>query len=381
MEKAYEWTFKFMRKHFGSSHKVVNIENAKCNLDGGVGLPYKYSSDYVYKQDFLDKHPNFMNEIDFSDKTHYNLMWDCFPKVEILDAQKASQKTRIICGAPVEHFLVGAQLHSSLNEAMTKGGLVSKCAMGIRTGYRGWDELYNHLPEFCENSDATRFDKSISPKLLKYVYMIRERLMIMSYTQREMFWWYFENLIFRKSYLSNGYVYNVCGGNGSGQYNTSTDNTIAHLLCLAYAHVRIGHTYHDFATSKQIVYGDDYIGEAMPEQYWKAFVETGIIIKKTPIMYKDQCDFLSSLFVHTSYGVANSPKTDKSLYSAYTSESKKWLEFRDQKLYSLWLNNYFNEHRYIFEEIMTVLDIPFNRLDALDFHFGWMVDLKSNKEK
>lgn len=377
MDIAFEWVCKFMRKKFGSNHKVLALQDAKCNLDGGVGLPYKYSSEYVYKQDFVDRNPNFLLGIDFNKIEHYSYMWDCFPKVEILNAEKAKEKTRIICGAPVEHFLVGAMLHSSLNLAMTKGGLGSKCAMGIRTGYRGWNELYDFLPELCENSDATRFDKCISPKLLKYVYMIRERLMCLSFEERSMFWWYYEHLVRRRSYLSNGKVYDVFGGNGSGQYNTSTDNTIAHILCLAYAHVSIGNTYSEFSSCKQIVYGDDYIGEAMPPMFWKHFVSTGIKIKKTPIMYKDNCDFLSSTFSMTPYGVANCPKTDKGLFSSFTSESKHWLEFRAQKLYSLWLNYYFSEHRHIFEHILTDLCIPFNRFDAFDFHFGWMAVLKS----
>lgn len=377
MDLAFEWVCKFMRAYFGSNHRPVKLSEAKCNLDGGVGLPYKYSVDYIYKSDFVERHPNFQDGIDFDDITPFSYMWDCFPKVEILDSSKAKDKTRIICGAPVEHFLVGAMLHSSLNEAMTKGGLASKCAMGIRTGYRGWDELYRFLPDLCENSDATRFDKSISPKLLKYVYMVRERLMVMDGDQRRMFWWYFQNLVFRRSYLSNGSVYDVFGGNGSGQYNTSTDNTIAHILCLAYGHVCIGNTYRDFAMCKQVVYGDDYIGEAQPPDFWKFFCDTGIKIKKTPVMYKDSCDFLSSNFSHTPFGIANCPKTDKGLFSSFTSESKKWLSFRPQKLYSLWLTYYFSEHRKVFEDIMDDLGILYNRFDAYDFHFGWMVDLKT----
>lgn len=377
MDLAFEWVCKFMRIHFGSTHRPVALSEAKCNLDGGVGLPYKYSSLYKYKQDFVNLHPDFHTNIDFSKIDRYSLMWDCFPKVEILAYDKAQDKTRIICGAPVEHFLVGAMLHSSLNLAMTKGGLVSKCAMGIRTGYRGWHELYEFLPDLCENSDATRFDKSISPKLLKYVYLIRERLMIMNGDERKMFWWYYEHLVHRRSYLSNGPVYDVYGGNGSGQYNTSTDNTIAHLLCLAYAHVSIGNDYSDFSNCKQVVYGDDYIGEAMPSHYWDHFIVTGIKIKKTPIMYKDSCDFLSSTFSHTPYGVANCPKTTKGVYSMYTSENKRWREFRPEKLYSLWLNYFFSEWRFVFERALCACDIEFNTFDAYDFHFGWMVDLKS----
>lgn len=367
-----------MRVHFGSNHRVVPLSDAKCNLDGGVGLPYKYSSDYVYKRDFLFKNPNFIDDINFDQRDDYSMMWDCFPKVEILDACKAREKTRIICGAPVEHFLVGAMLSSSLNEAMTRGGLASKCAMGIRTGYRGWDELYRFLPELCENSDATRFDKSISPKLLKYVYLCRERLTVFTGNQRNMFWWYFNNLVRRRSHLSHGSVFNVFGGNGSGQYNTSTDNTIAHLLCLAYAHVRMGNKYQDFVECKQVVYGDDYIGQAMPSIFWKYFVETGICIKKTPVMYKDSCDFLSSTFASTPYGIANSPKTDKGLFSVFTCENRKWRSFKQEKLYSLWLNYYFTSYRHVFEEIMEDCGLEFNSFDAYDFHFGWMGGFKEH---
>lgn len=70
-------------------------------------------------------------------------------------------------------------------------------------------------------------------------------------------------------------------------------------------------------------------------------------------------------------------KNDKGLFSIFTSESKHWLQFRAQKIYSLWLNYYFTDYRYIIEKVMTELEIPFNRFDAYDFHFGWMAVLKT----
>lgn len=369
LEKAYDWVVRLLSREMGTCHSVSSLAEAKVNLDGGVGLPYKYHG-YTYKEDWLACNGDFECHLDYS-RSDYSGMWDCFPKVEILKEAKANDKTRIICGAPVEHYLVGAMLYTSFNESLNKCSFKTKSALSLKMCYRGVSELWSYLPEFCENSDATRFDKTVSPKLLKYVYMIRRRLMKLNDKEHRMHEWYFNNLIFRRSYLASGDVYNIFGGNGSGQYNTTSDNTIAHIFALAYAHVRCGHSFREFCNARQLVYGDDYIGEPMKPEFWNFFCELGFNIKKTPIQNKYLCDFLSTNFASTAYGVCGIPKTLKGIYSAYTSEKKHWRSVRIEKLYSLWLLYFFHRCGYVFSLALSNLGVEVNNLDAIQYHFGF----------
>lgn len=358
----------------GNNFKVSSLKDAKYRTDGGIGLPYKWSPKFVYKQDYLD---HFLNKLwSFTKYKGGDTMWDCFPKVEILPYEKALRKARIINGSPPETFFIGACLYSDFNEALNDHSLEAKSALGFVAPYGGWSKLFHSLPDICENSDATKFDASISPKLLRMVYHVRENLSSFSEKDRALHWWYFNEIVFRRSYLSNGSVYNVYGGNGSGQYNTSSDNTIAHLLAIAYACSRIGLKYVQFEALPIFVYGDDYIGGAMPTEFWRAFGELGFMFNKSPPQDKFSCDFLSNKFVYTPWGVTGIPVHDKGLYSSYTSEKKYWREVRANKLYSLWLVYYFHPDRYIYERMLIEAGVPFRRLDAINYWFGWMEVLK-----
>lgn len=350
---------------------MLPLRSAKYRTDGGVGLPYKWSSSFVYKQDYLDRRTDKL--FDFPKNfSGGDTMWDCFPKVEVLPYKKAVEKVRIINGSPSETFFIGACLYSSFNEELNKHPLKAKSALGFVAPYRGWGRLAYNLPDICENSDATKFDCSISPKLLRMVYEVRENLSSFTPFQRSLHWWYFNEIVFRRSYLSTGSVYNVYGGNGSGQYNTSSDNTIAHLLAIAYACVRLGYSYSKFESLKIYVYGDDYIGEVMPVEFWKAFSELGFLFNKSPPQDKFSCDFLSHRFVNTPWGVTGIPVHDKALYSSYTSEKKYWKEVRLNKLYSLWLLNFFHPDGHIYEKMLSEIGFSVKRQEAINYWFGWM---------
>lgn len=307
----------------------------------------------------------------------YSLPWDCFPKVEILPYEKSLNKVRIICGSPVEHFLIGARLYTQFNKKLVANYLSTPSVVGFVASHGGWYRLYQHLPTLCENSDASRFDKSISPKLLKMVYMLRERLSSYNEYESKVHWWYFEHLVKRRSITSHGLVYRVHGGNGSGQYNTTIDNTLAHIIALAYAAYMSGMTYKQFKAMRSYVYGDDYIGGALPSLFWSKFAEIGFVINRTPTQSKLMCDFLSSKFVQTAYGITAVPIHDKSLYSLYTAESKRWRSYREQKVYSLWLNNFFHPDRSIYEEALDVLKVPYSAREAVDYWFGRLAGFKN----
>lgn len=331
----------------------------------------------TYKEDYINKYADRYMDAPRDFPVGFSLPWDCFPKVEILPYAKALEKVREICASPVEHFLVGARLYTTFNKKLVSSPMSTPSVVGLVPPYGGWRILYDLLPNICENSDASRFDKSISPKLLKLVYLLREMLSSFNSYETKLHWWYFEHLVKRRSFLSCGRVYLVHGGNGSGQYNTTFDNTLAHILALAYASYMSGMTYEKFRSFPFFVYGDDYIGGALPESFWRHFSEFGFIINKTPPQSKMSCDFLSNKFVNVTQGITAVPIHDKALYSIYTSESRKWRDFRNQKAYSLWLSNFFHTDRPIYEEVLRHLGVPFSYREAVDYWFGRMGGFKN----
>lgn len=332
----------------------------------------------IYKEDFINKFGHSLMDAPDKFSNPGSMPWDCFPKVEVLPYEKALEKSRIICGAPVEHFLIGAMLYTEFNEAMIARPLTAHSAMGFVAPFGGWRELFGRLPDLCENSDATRFDKSVSPKLLKLVYQLRYMLSDYDDYATRLHWWYFRHLVERMSITSHGEVYLVRGGNGSGQYNTTVDNTLAHLLALAYASYRMGYGYRKFAKLRMFVYGDDYIGEALPERFWEYFCEFGFLINKSYPQSKFDCDFLSNRFVDTPYGVTAIPIHDKALFSSYTSEKRDWRTYRAQKLFSLWLSNYFHSDRFIYERMLHAIGVKFSSTMAINYWFGRLDGFKSS---
>lgn len=381
MSIASEWVIRLLRPVIGDQHRMVALKDAKIERSSGVGLPYKWSG-FSSKGEWLDS-PCAKVLLtcveDFSEP--YSLMWDCFPKVEILRKEKADRKSRLISAAPIEHYIVGAMLYTTQNEALYSNPLKGKSAVGLCPAYRGWQKLAALLGESVENSDATGFDQSLSPALLYRVYEIRERLSRFTEAEKRLHWWYFMHLIHRRCYTSNGKVFDVYGGNGSGQYNTTSDNTLAHILALGYAAVRSGMSFVEWKESAQFVYGDDYIGTAVPEGYWQAFSELGIRLKRPPPTDIFGVDFLSHKFVMTPWGITGVLSHNKSLLSAYTSESKRWIEFRLHKLYSLWLGHYFHGDGVVYKACLEELGYEVRDIDAISYWFGLVGGFKSQYGK
>lgn len=357
---------------------MVALKDAKVERSSGVGLPYKWSAQFSTKGDWLDsKCSESLESCVEQYPEPYSLMWDCFPKIEILRKDKADRKTRLISAAPIEHYMIGAMLYTTQNEALYSNPLQGKSAVGLCPAYRGWLQLADQLGDVIENSDATGFDQSLSPALLYRLYEVRERLSRFNASERKVHWWYFMHLVHRRCYTSNGKVFDVFGGNGSGQYNTTSDNTLAHLLALAYAAVRSGMGYVEWKQHPQFVYGDDYIGTELPERYWSAFAELGIQLKRPPASGIFGVDFLSHKFISTPWGITGVLKHDKSLLSAYTSESKKWRKFRLHKLYSLWLGHYFHGDGVVYKACLSELGYEVSDVDAISYWFGLVGGFKS----
>lgn len=314
----------------------------------------------------------------------YSENWDCFPKIEILSKEKAKLKTRLISGTSCEMAFLGAQLFSQQNLAINKRPFKTRSAVGISSHGGGWHEIAEFIGEQAESSDVSGYDQSLSPALLHGVYRVREMLMRFKDTSesgysmsadehRELFWKYFGQLVRSRMHTSSGRVFNVCGGNKSGQYNTCHDNTIAHILAIFYALLRCGFNYRQCVSFVFLVFGDDLIARVFPKNFWLHYQELGFKIKQIVTGPIDKQEFLSHKFLKTYLGYMPVHKNEKALFSACTSESKHWKKFRNQKLYSLWLGNFWKfEIRDILEECLNFLNVPFSHQEAL-YYWSFML--------
>lgn len=337
-------------------------------LAGGVGLPYKYGSmnkksDYYTSS--LEHYYKFLSN--FVNLGTNAFMWDVFPKIEILNKEKSNSKVRVISGQCVEMYLLGAQLYESFNTSFLNCSYFMKSAVGRSLTKGGSSEIVSFLGQNnIQNADCTGFDHSLSSALLWYVYKIREDMSSFNDAQREYHWAYYRQIVSRTCFTSNGDVYNVVGGNPSGQYNTTIDNTIAHIFIIAYSMIRSGYSFKDFVKFRALVYGDDYIGQYMPPSFWQGYRELGIQVRLKTWDTIWQADFLSHNFVNTPYGVVSKLNHNKSLYSSWTSDTHKWRDYRPEKLYSIWLENYFGVDGPVYEALMDKLCIPYNPRDAVE---------------
>lgn len=353
---------------------MVSVEDMDLDLTGSTGFPYRYTG-CVSKKDWYKRYSSHYErwKLELGKQPGYCEVWDCFPKIEILSKERALIKSRLISGTSCEMAFLGGQLFSEQNTAINKRPIHTRSSVGKSPHGGGWNDIAKFIGPFAESSDVSGFDQSISPGLLLSVYRVREYLMKFPKSsegdlQRSLFWRYFNEVVRSTMHTSHGKVYNVFGGNKSGQFNTCHDNTIAHIIVVFYALIRCGYKYADCISHRFLVFGDDLISAPFPDGFWDYYKECGFRIKQIKVGPIETQEYLSHLFTMTPWGYMPVHKNDKALYSAYTSESKKWKQHRVQKLYSLWLGNFWKPSvRSVLERCLDYHDIPFSDLEAIQY--------------
>lgn len=263
-----------------------------------------------------------------------------------------------------------------LNELIGQFPLKSKTAIGHNCFLGGWDALASLFPSAVDCSDAKQWDSSMSPNWLYRVYRIRERLTILNRRQRNVLWFCFSEISNSILNLSTGESFFVRGGNKSGSGSTCHDNSIGHLLLIAYCFVVLGFRYESFEDFKFVVMGDDLIAESFPSGFWSLYRSFGVnvIENSFPDLFTVSngmtADFLSHKFINTVYGIMPYHKNFKMLYSAFSHDSKRWKEFRYQKLFILMVLNYWHPTAHIFKHILDKYCISYSNREIIGHWTG-----------
>jgi hypothetical protein len=263
-------------------------------------------------------------------------------KQEFLTEEELSRnKVRGVFSTSLHHLLRERLVYGAQNRAILEGHENRWIQYGMVKQYGGFDRCIKPIEQFQykDEGDVSGWDR-VAP--LSFVYIIRNRLLselsgplakIRDYVS-------FHNVV-THVLLPNGKVVRRKTGANSGRSNTTTDNSILHLLIVVYIFVR-----RSFHLGKSItivtimtyavyrIYSDDKLGSvdlefwefSGPEEFMDFAIDTyglfGMTIKKSATFYTfcfkgERIDprhsFLGSYVTyHTGYGMyLPLPRLDK----------------------------------------------------------------------
>lgn len=204
-------------------------------------------------------------------------LWYSFLKEELRPLEKLNRRVpavRSISGAPVDLSIVGNQLCHDFNEAFYAFYCKPEfgSVVGISPFHGGWDRLARlhwhdggHVRNNSASIDVTQWDRSFSPYLFDLV--VRLRVMIANETASQELRGFSSQLhnlyteVVNSAVVipgrSGSEVALLSGGMKSGWVNTTTDNTLGHMIVLfafAFHHGIAAEIGRGFVFS---LYGDD----------------------------------------------------------------------------------------------------------------------------
>lgn len=356
----------------------TQLENLKLDMSGSPGRPYKY--DCPSRGEFVRKHPDVVSGwllgIDAYD------LWDCFGKFEVLPLAKAQEKCRLICGAGMRNTLCGAALFEAFNEGMTKGYRSLHSKVGFSKFHLGWNDLVQSLYNdegLYDEADCKQWDSGMSAYLLHAVYEVRARLSYYSSQQWKLFDSFVDTLCNSVLVLSSGQDFKTVGGNKSGSCNTTTDNCIGNVLCLAYSWLATGREPLAFHTAPIAVYGDDLLTGPFGIEFWTAYRACGIKLPFDRLRLSIPLSEASFLSQHTGFFrnvYVPVPKTLKYLYRACLSGCKIEAQLQFERVWALWLDGFWGEHSDVLYRMACICADRAGRrrpskLDALTIWLYW----------
>lgn len=345
MSIAEDWVCCMLYPYMLSS--FTKFEECTVDLSKSAGYPLKQS--YGSKRQFFEA--NDWREI--KNNYHSKVYWDVFPKHEILPREKAREKSRIICGAPADLYALATELYYAQNEQMSASTLKFGSGIGLNPFSGGWDEIASYVGNFVDEADCKQWDSRMNSAWLNAIYRIRWNLLTPE-SQTEENWkahcYFLDNLVDSVFHDSFGRIYFVEGGNKSGSPNTCHDNTIGHLMLIAYCFIRMGKSFNDFISFKKVVFGDDYLAEHIEPSFWDYYREFGVNLPSVKTCHISEASFLSNKFLSTPYGYMPLPNGYKGLVSAYTSDEKNIAYKREERLPTLWLIYFWSFARTVLRE-------------------------------
>lgn len=241
MEKAFEQVLDllapFQEKGELTSMLDVQFHNTSSGFYGKAkGCPTKPQ----YMTKYFKTISSFVRAIEQGHLPRYNPV-EAVIKEEVTKIKKVlNNDERIFIIDSMECQLIYQIMFKDMNEFF-KNSSVEQFLSGYSHYYRGADKMARAFEDCVRlfESDVSALDLCQFEKLMRFVYRIRLAMFSNRARSNPAFtnlWNYiFWTLEYAQIILPNGMVVSIPWITKSGCYNTSTDNTLAHLLVFAYS--------------------------------------------------------------------------------------------------------------------------------------------------
>lgn len=270
------------------------------NWDTISGIPYNHFG--------MGKKSDFQKSIDslyilMAEK--YDPIWKVSPKKEFLRKTDLDDgKLRTFFIPPIDFLFWQKTFWTEMDKKLASASHKCYSKYGWVKQYSGFDKLQSRLERFMLKFmlDVSGYDRALS--LMDEVYDVRLSMLSESVKNSpklmKILEWVIENTIRPIIGLTDGTIWRRLCGNGSGSNETTTDNTIAHIILMFYLLIklfvrRFGKmpTYEELEDKAEIfLYGDDNEGgidsdffDIEPEEFEKfvrnVYGEFGLIIKES----------------------------------------------------------------------------------------------------
>jgi len=233
-------------------------------LDKSPGIPFsklKIRSKKAVLEKHRDKLLKYVYDLRYPAVDSYNDKDELLPQ-EDLDRNKI----RGVFGGSFHGVIRERIVYGQQNKAILENHKDNWIKYGLVKQYGGFNSAIQTLEpfSFIWESDCSGFDRRVC---LKYVYRIRNALVIDVGPWKDMMESVTENNVHPLVLLPNGYVVRRQTGNDSGKNNTTVDNCIAHFIMMIYFFVKrltdlnqpVKLSY-IFKHANLLIYSDDKIG-------------------------------------------------------------------------------------------------------------------------
>lgn len=288
---------------------MIPITATEKNTDSTPGYPKCLSFDT--EADFLEEvgWEPYTSEVDAIMSTDYRpvVLWYLFLKKEQLKKEKIDQADirQILCTDPI-YTRIGAMLDQDQNTRIKNRTEDSSCQVGWCPFFGGFQARISRLiskkNRWFVEMDWTRYDGTVPSTLLQRIRLIRFDALRRADRERygALAKWYNKHLSNRYVVLPSGEITRQRRGNPSGQFSTSTDNSMVNYWLQAfefhYLNPDVDHhalwekydtiTYGDDRLSTTPIVSDNY-EERVVQMYKDVFgmwvKPTNIKVQQTPV--------------------------------------------------------------------------------------------------
>jgi hypothetical protein len=300
-EMAYDYISGYMKP------KKPIYENIEVNMKTGSGWPY---CEQPYMKTKAEVPLWLVNDgIQCWDERTIWKISGKREKLPILDIEVGKIRT---FAQPPFHYLLQQQIFSyNFNHDLIN---VPWCAYGFDYHYGGFNKLFSRI---AKQLYITEWDVSCWDKRLPMKYdcaLMRSRFLIMTQEEEACYWKMVEGEKEPFVLMPNGDVVQMFCGQVSGSANTTSDNTLAHIIIFFYALIKAAYEKDEIyptlefilANVEAAMYGDDningvslYFNKYINNQKWisAVYADYNLLIKDDPSKFKTSLSVIGHTFL------------------------------------------------------------------------------------